>query len=63
MIKEAVAWAICDTDGGRCAPMPLLRYIYPTEQVAKQAADHQGLDPAWYPVRPVRIVGSDKGDP
>lgn len=54
-VTTVCAWAICDTDGGRRKPFPLLRHIYPTEQAARQAAEYHGFDPAWYPVRPVRI--------
>lgn len=48
-------YAICDTDGGRKSPEPLPRYIYATEDAAKQAAEYRGFDPEYYPVLPVLV--------
>jgi len=50
------AWAICDTDGGRHEPKPLLRYIYDSEHRAKQAAEYHDFDPQWYPVLPISVI-------
>ncbi len=49
------AWAICDTDGGRQAPRPLLRHVYATEALARQAAAHFGFELGFYPVMAVMI--------
>lgn len=50
------AWAICDTDGGRLPPKPLLRYIRATKEAAQQLAAYQGADEQYYPIMEVEIT-------
>ena len=49
------AWAICDTDGGRHEPVPLLRHIYSTYEAARGAAQGRQFEPLFYPIKPVTI--------
>jgi hypothetical protein len=56
-------YAICDTDGGRKQPEPLARYIYATEDAAKQAADYRGFDREHYPVMEISVeIQRNSGD-
>lgn len=55
------AWAICDTDGGRQQPKPLLRHIYPTKEIAVEAAKYRDFDPTYYPVIEVTVeIGGEQ---
>lgn len=49
------AWAICDTDGGRHEPVPLLRHIYSSYPEARQAALTREFAKLFYPIKPVTI--------
>ena len=49
------AWAICDTDGGRHEPVPLLRHVYSFYSEARQAALNREFTKLFYPIKPVTI--------
>jgi hypothetical protein len=50
-----IAWAICDTQGGRLPPRPLFKHLYDSQAEAEAARKYRGYDPQWYPIRRVRI--------
>lgn len=50
------AWAVCDTDGGRQDPQPLVIYVRATKGDAEGAQKYQGFDPAYYPVLEIEIT-------
>ena len=50
-----VAWAICDTEGGRKPPRVLLKHLYKSSIRAHQARTQRGYNPEWYPVLRVRV--------
>lgn len=56
-MHELVAWAICDTDGGRHEPRPLVRYIYGSEASAVDIRNRKFDEvKEYYPIRKIRIA-------
>lgn len=54
------AWAICNTDGGRHEPKPLVRHIYATEQAAETNREYyfRGQE-HHYPIKAIGIRFED----
>lgn len=58
------ALAICDTDGGRHEPRPLLAHVYPLERTAEQRRERLfDTVKQYYPIRCVRIEFDDVPEP
>ena len=56
MKTKLIAWAICDTDGGRHEPRPLIGRIYASHNEAEQNRKYDGYAKEYYPIMMVEIT-------